>query len=210
MAFVQVDSPKVFATSFFDDWLQKIWLLTWKLIPEVVCCFQKFPGFCSDQTKILLGRWRCCTKMVGHHGRQGGWIIHRFTEFLASSSFWGKTVAAVSDVKSLLSLSTENSSAAPNVALAPCSAAHDAEADADICSSPCWWSYFFAPAADVESLPNWNVDNSSNPPLLLIWRKKLPAEELWLLVLMISCFLHWTAVIVIGVCWLSYNDDWKC
>ena len=73
----------------------------------------------------------------GHHGGQGGWIIQRFTEFLASSSFRGKTVAAVSDVKSLLSLSTENSSAAPNVALAPCSAAHDAEADADICSSPC-------------------------------------------------------------------------
>ena len=76
-------------------------------------------------------------KNGGHHGRQGGWIIQRFTEFLASSSFRGKTVAAVSDVKSLLSLSTENSSAAPNVAIAPCSAAHDAEADADICSSPC-------------------------------------------------------------------------
>ena len=41
-------------------------------------------------------------------------------------------MAAVSDVKSLLSLSTENSSAAPNVALAPSSAAHDAEADAEV------------------------------------------------------------------------------
>ena len=70
-------------------------------------------------------------KNGGHHGRQGGWIIQRFTEFLASSSFRGKTVAAVSDVKSLLSLSTKNSSAAPNVAHAACSAAHDADADAD-------------------------------------------------------------------------------
>ena len=68
-------------------------------------------------------------KNGGHHGRQGGWIIQRFTEFLASSSFEGKTVAAVSDVKSLLSLSTENTSAAPNVAHAACSAAHDADAD---------------------------------------------------------------------------------
>ena len=171
--------------------------LTRKLIPEVVCCFQKFPGFCSDQTKILLGRWRCCTKMVVITADKAAGLYSVSRSFLLPRHFEEKPWP-LSQTSNLCCLCRQRTALLLLMLLLLLALLPMMLMLRLIRSSPCWWSYFFAPTADVESLPNWNVDNSSNPPLLLIWRKKLPAEELWLLVLMISCFLHWT----VGQLWL--------